>query len=562
MDAYLERREGAQRPADIYRTFGPALRYATHTLGSFAARKMMQELSLQTTMPFSELDNPDWIDPYTGRGEKKYEQVRVRKVELSSDGNSDEMPVILADLLETLEEGGVTTYGFKNGQLVKEQMEPMDKKTEPPRWLESWWDEFDNAQRGGFNAEADEGDEHVEPEFDVIDKDFEGKSEFEFTEALDGLRALYAKELAEMRNIVREYSDGLTILRRNPEIVAHATKWVQSLIRHSPPFVRFLKFMRAIAHEQEPQDLLALILPFQTETGYTLEDLSTIKIPGQCRDLDEYYRMYQDQILDQFQDEPGRMGSEPTGDELDEFVSEEIHERVRVYLSPLGNLKYHQAYRDFKPEKNYKTAREFQAARLDAAWAAFWEAQKRSMVGQRYLPHAKVAWKEVYASTKNETYAWKAFWSECATQRDARYTPEFVEAEIMAAVMGDGSQGSAFKAGWDAWRSKIDPEANRAYHAAMREGKKSGEAMQVFWREVEARKNVIASITKDGVKLANGRVIDWGITRLKITKGEIKLTLQEKERLLAALVSKNWGLQIRTLLQQLIQKELTTTQQP
>jgi hypothetical protein len=522
---------------------------------------MMRELSLQTTMPFSELDNPDWIDPYTGRGEKKYEQVRVRNV-VSSDGNSDEIPVVLADLLETLEKGGVETYGFKNGELTREQMKPMDVKTEEPRWLEGWWDQFDDAQRGGFNAEADEGDEHVEPEFDVIDKDFEGKGDFQFTDALESLRALYAKELADMRNIVREYSDGLTILRRNPEIVAHATKWLQAEIRHSDPFVRFLKFMRAIAHNHEPQDLLALILPFQTETGYTLEDLASIKIPGQCRDLDEYYRMYQDQVLDQFQDEAGRMVPEPTGDELDEFVSEEIHERVRVYLSPTANLKYHFAYDDFKPEKKFKTAKEFVAARLDAAWAAFWEAQKGSVIGRRYLPHAKVAWKEVYASTKNETYAWKAFWSECATQRDARYTPEFVEAEIMAAVMGDGSQGSAFKAGWDAWRSKIDPEANRAYHAAMREGKKSGEAMQVFWREVEARKNVIASITKDGVKLANGRVIDWGITRLKITKGEIKLTLQEKERLLAALVSKNWGLQIRTLLQQLIQKELTTTQQP
>ena len=370
MEAYDRSDEGSQRPADIYRAFGPALKYATSTLGSFAARAMLRRLSLETTMPFSELENPDWIDPYTGQGEKSYSQVRVRKLEdVSCAGN---IPTTLADMLENMEQ---------NDRAEFELM-----LTRCGWTLDDYWLQFQEAQRGGFNPIADEGEEHVEVEFDVIEKDFEYKEDYTTTTALEGLRSMYAKELKGMRDVLRELGHGLVILRRQPERVAWAEKWLRPQVRHSEPFRRMFKFVKSIAHLYEPQDLLALLLPFQNEIGYSLADLAEIKIPGQYHNLDEWYRTFEEQFLSQFTDQAGRMEPEPIGDELDGYVEELIGERVRVYLSPEAELRYEQTLAAAKGKRSEREAK---------AWTAFWGVQAKSLSRSYLCPHQPEAAQEL-----------------------------------------------------------------------------------------------------------------------------------------------------------------------
>ncbi|MBE0698170.1 MAG: hypothetical protein IH586_14715, partial [Anaerolineaceae bacterium] len=157
-----EREMKYYRPADIYRRYGLALRYAVEELGSFQAKDALNELMCATTLPIDELENPAWVDPYTGEGDKGYEIIRVRgsESELSSDGN---LPATLADLIDNLGEEGASQF---HKDLERLGMSVGD-----------YWRQCIEAQRSGFSPLPEPEDEREEAEFDVIEKDFTGQGD-------------------------------------------------------------------------------------------------------------------------------------------------------------------------------------------------------------------------------------------------------------------------------------------------------------------------------------------------------------------------------------------------
>lgn len=56
--------EEHERPADIYRRWMKPLRFIHQYC--YGAGSLIRDIQLEQTMPYGELDNPDWIDPYTG----------------------------------------------------------------------------------------------------------------------------------------------------------------------------------------------------------------------------------------------------------------------------------------------------------------------------------------------------------------------------------------------------------------------------------------------------------------------------------------------------------------
>jgi hypothetical protein len=74
---HVENTSGS-RMADVYRTYAPALRWIAKN-GIYARAALdLRELASEQSLPFGELDNPDWINAYTGEVDLKItERVQI-----------------------------------------------------------------------------------------------------------------------------------------------------------------------------------------------------------------------------------------------------------------------------------------------------------------------------------------------------------------------------------------------------------------------------------------------------------------------------------------------------
>lgn len=73
----------ALKPAAIYRKFALPLRYViSKGFGNEDARMTLQDLLEEQSMPLDELDNPDWVDPYTGEFDGEAEPFMSMKPEV------------------------------------------------------------------------------------------------------------------------------------------------------------------------------------------------------------------------------------------------------------------------------------------------------------------------------------------------------------------------------------------------------------------------------------------------------------------------------------------------
>lgn len=61
------------RPADIYRAFAQPLRFLRQQ-EYLAAGTLLRDIMELQTLPYAELDNPDWIDGYTGEPDPEYDE--------------------------------------------------------------------------------------------------------------------------------------------------------------------------------------------------------------------------------------------------------------------------------------------------------------------------------------------------------------------------------------------------------------------------------------------------------------------------------------------------------
>lgn len=278
----------------------------------------------------------------------------------------------------------------------------------------------------------------------------------------------------------------------------------------------------AMKGQYEPKDLMTVLLPYQNAFGFredeadeydhnAVYDLQCFRVPHEWGvTLHGFLENFGDAFLDQFLTGGGagiQPSQDPSGYALEVWTNDLVAERKRVYLSPKAAKLWRKVFRETEGTTGEKKAAADKA--FDAAYTIDRSAEVARIKALGLKPN----------------------------NRNLR---EFIEAEVEAALLGDGGQNGPQQAGWDAYRNKVDPRANREYKKVLALTRKAGKswkdanqaAMIAFWEAVDRNRNAIDHPTKNGLVLRSGRAIDWGITKLKLQKGELVTDATELKRLL------------------------------
>ena len=102
------------------------------------------------------------------------------------------------------------------------------------------------------------------------------------------------------------------------------------------------------------------------------------------------------------------------------------------------------------------------------------------------------------------------------------------------AVANGASLPEAEAAGWDAWRLAMDPNAAKIYNDVLKSTESRRAAQAAFWKACDKRvprpQQKVAAVKRDGLKLDDGRVINWWLAGLKIRQDELDLGISGDAR--------------------------------
>lgn len=369
------------RPADIYRRFAKPLRWLRDQ-GSVNAALILKEIMLEQTLPFEELDNPHWIDPYTKSVDPEADRpgdIRVRFTE----------PVI-------------------DTELAKQMKEDLG-------WDEETFRVFLSAQEG-FNSEdgleqlfqsvsEEDGREDRVPHWMEIQNDCHPTDEIhlirsEAKQFISACRKLI-DQLVKEENELADLSDKFWRVK--------AVNRVKSRFRASQEAADLISFLQDKADEgAAPADIAAIFLSMQHGYGFDEEDANMILLRGvpNFRTLGEWIDFWGDELLEALHDAPWRW-REISTKEIDELaeqtVAEILHDhqtnnifRSRAFMEGYlrcmlnanriivikdgkrHNLAIEAGWEAWRQWKNPEANRAFHAARAEGkdfktAMAAFWK---------------------------------------------------------------------------------------------------------------------------------------------------------------------------------------------
>jgi hypothetical protein len=465
-------------PADIYRAYGRPIRFLSEKVGQADAKRLYRQLVLESTLPVEEMESPEWLDSYTGVAEAREQPVTIR----SDYGLEEEIAFIQDENLS---------------------------------WTADDYRAHLNAQRGGFNADADEI-ALLDDETDSVEKDFSFKGDWSTTEGAGELRTLLREEIFALRERVENCFANHQLLEDSLE---EAIQETQSAVRTSPESARLLRMLQAQAGQHLPQDVAAVALEFQSELCWTMEDLATIQIG--TMNLARWIELMGDDFLEQFQDGSPQW-SEISQVEVDAFADDTIFAQALVNAP----RSLQEVYRRAKSGDPKLAEEAFQSAMGEVEGLvsrAMARAQAEEIKGealQRIATGAKdKATRRAEAIKKSalagdEAPARQAFWRYAAktpTKVPGNH-PAFIYAALQAAASGTLSQDGQIAAGWEAYRECVCPEGNRKYHEARAAGASHKDAMSGFWKLFNLkfpRKEQIRKPVTTGLVLDSGRTVSW-----------------------------------------------------
>lgn len=123
----------------------------------------------------------------------------------------------------------------------------------------------------------------------------------------------------------------------------------------------------------------------------------------------------------------------------------------------------------------------------------------------------------------------------------AHNEPNFIKGMLKAASnMKDVSPSKLVSAGYEYMRQQVSPKGNRVYHQLIQDGMAQKDAMREF-HKIASSEERITSVRPTGLVLNTGRVVDFGIAKLKVQHNEIVFEEGDRDRLKKLLASKGWG---------------------
>jgi hypothetical protein len=508
-DAAQSRVENASgsRMADVYRTYAPVLRWIARQGFYPRAALDLRELASEQSLPFSELDNPDWVNAYTGEVDLKItERVQITIPEKEQD---------------QLEQASLTSSEGFDSEDDLDNMYNDDLMTIAGEWdvREPTWMEIQEDLKPSENIT----ELKLDPVFKTARKIMRDK----FQEYLDkGLCKVAAREIQEV---------SLTF----HEPIKMTDPYTGEVKNGRTPAEMVISRLNELAETQAIPDIAYIFLSFQN--GYLLreEEADQIKIQGSLPTLGAWLEIFGDEILDNL-NEGSMFNPEAKYANID-FMNESEHYQATYFAkATIDNIVAGvQADVDAIKAKDPKT----QVRKSEA----FTSPTFKRAFDQQVID-------EIVARVAAENQAIKA----SNGRINAYQSPEFVRAFLnnmgtsSSTVFKDTDgkfRSIPNKAGWEAWLSKFSPVAFEKYLAARKDGKSFDEAKGAFWAATKTSKKLdtVASVKPSGLILGSGREISWGIAIMKVKANEIDF--QDKRlRLKDLLVAKGWAPNLVALL--------------
>jgi hypothetical protein len=532
------------RPADVYRSFGRGLRWFAEKHDFIPVPSIgetLRELVTAQSMPLNELENPDWVNPYTGEIDDEAEPI----VSIKDPVND---PALLGELGWSLEEATA----------------------------------FNNAQEG-FNS--DDGlDEVSHDEWDVrIPQFMEQQMDLQPTDHLNDLRKEIEWESSSLRNkITRTWDEhwasavlhlvrltkgsfknvNLGILTKACENCLFYALGQERKQNQTTKSLGIAIWKALSSKEQHParQAVNQLSLDVRKDVRESdeakayLKELNRLAIHEAPQDIYILFMAFQHGMA---------FGAGEWNEDANEF---DVDDRQHVHMPFYGTL-----------------------ADFDDQWGEF---VLESMNDPRGISSEEpdLAFIEAFSKRTIDAYARMGEWES----KNIRLHPAFIKGYFTATsnskdLTAPGSNACEV-AGWEAWRQWKSPEGNKAFHQT---GGLMKTKMAAFWKvknteERQAQERSIKSITPTGLVLSNGfkleqyeaelkierqssgkvvsktlstknleqlstpeainRKVNWYVASLKIKGGELELSREARARLKSLLSTRGWGKQLLAIL--------------
>lgn len=286
------------RPAEIYRRFAQPLRWLRergHVHAAFALQTIMR----QQTRPFVELDNPDWIDPYTKKLDPDAPKPGELKVRITEPVLDTEIAKAMVEDLGW-DEDTVRTFltaqeGFNSEDGLEDIMAAVNEDAlgrlddRIPQWMQIQEDCHPTKEIGIVRAEA-------QP----------------WTKACRKL----IDELVKEANAQVDMAD--------PYWKSKFFKFVREGFRTSAEAKDFLDFLSSKSEEgAAPADLGVLFLSLQHGYGFEENDAYEVKLRDvpNFNTLGDWLAFWGDELMEAMHDAPMRWREMPVS-EIDAFVEE------------------------------------------------------------------------------------------------------------------------------------------------------------------------------------------------------------------------------------------------
>lgn len=446
-----------ERPESIYRRWMRPLRWIKENGTCINAQEcadLIRDIMEEQTLPFTELDNPDYVDSYTG----EIEEVERIQFQAPEDHEGDFSEAF--DSEDGMDEEFYDEYDVKPWTLEEMQQ---DFQAQNFSYLSRDIRPLAQELRTAISETLQSTREKHFADFRIEVNKLDMKKRQEYLDAKEDIESVFfGKELPEERR------KKVMLLKLVPGFLKGIFAETREDVRNSPEANAYLlKLQEYIDRGEFAVDVALLFLSLQHGLCFEEFDAKAVRLL-EGTNLFDYIEDYEDEILENVNNPSGIRSEEPSRAFIDAFCEDTI----KAYAA-LG-----------KP--SFKAAPD---------------------------------------------------------------TPQFIEGVIRAAsTLRDVSSVKLNAAGYEAWRYWMSHQGNEAFHFQRSQGADYKTAMREFWKFANKTPR-IATIRSTGLVLTNGRVVDWKIAALKLTKHEIELDQRDALKLAQSLEKQNWGSEFVRLLQ-------------
>jgi hypothetical protein len=569
-------KERKLKPADVYRRWMKPLRFLKAS--GWALFTLIDNILGEQTLPYSELDNPSYVDGFTGEVDVKENFVQMSEEEEFQPEKEDVTFDSLNEQLRSLKFDADTTDQLGERERIETEIVSVRHTIEDLERISSLDESFnraDDLENLGDDPWSGElvGEEAVEG------VTFKMQDDFKQTSALEELRAEAWPLIKKCNDLIKELrhkADGfksMGILDDEGSLEWNSD-WVQRNFRKSDEAAAFLQWMRLKARPvaklarqlleavrttkaESVGDFLKLIEERYPQYLHSTVGFTTkVKIKGKVKPIADYTLPDIDEAITVIR---SKLSTAPVQAIIDPLRQLTIGAAPQDLLLLFLGLDSDFGFTDEDmasirvQDGTYSNLLEFYEDMGDAVLDSLGDGFYRRETTQAMLDAFVDGVKEQQLMGTLDLYLEK-----CSDTGNPAQTKAFVGAFLRCAIGANavtvkGKDGvfhsTPNEAGWEAWRQSVSVEGNKAYHQAIKVGKSHEEAMVIFRAVRKSEKGEkVVNVLSTGLELASGRKVTWRIAVMKLKANELNLDPEWKVKAKKALTEKGIGLDFAELL--------------